>query len=60
MRIIITCPHCKIKLSVDEKLHYKKVICPKCKQEFQVFTDDTVQLSTDFLKQMEDDEEDKS
>jgi transcription initiation factor IIE alpha subunit len=53
LEITITCPHCEVRISVDEQMHYKTTVCPKCGKSFQVLTDETLQLGSDFLKELE-------
>jgi len=53
LEITVTCPHCKVRISIDEQMHYKTTVCAECGKSFQVLTDETLQLGSDFLKEIE-------
>ncbi|MCI5150869.1 MAG: hypothetical protein D3916_16050, partial [Candidatus Electrothrix sp. MAN1_4] len=41
----LTCPHCNVKGSIDDKFLGKKLKCPKCNQSFTVTEEEAAQAA---------------
>jgi phage FluMu protein Com len=53
MAFTVRCPHCDTLLKVPDKYHYQVIPCPKCKNEIEAISQETVEVGEKFLEELE-------
>lgn len=54
MSFTVRCPHCDTLLKVPDKYHYQLIPCPKCKNEIEAISTETLEVGEKFLRELED------
>jgi phage FluMu protein Com len=49
----VRCPHCDTLLKVPDKYHYQLIPCPKCKNNIEAISTETLEVGEKFLKEIE-------
>jgi len=47
----VKCPRCGTALQVPDEKHYEEMPCPNCSGRFQVVTDQTQEISREFINE---------
>lgn len=53
MAFTVRCPHCETLLKVPDKYHYQLIPCPKCKNEIEAISMETLEVGEKFLQELE-------
>lgn len=53
MAFTVRCPHCDTLLKVPDKYHYQLIPCPKCKNDIEAISQETVEVGEKFLQELE-------
>jgi phage FluMu protein Com len=53
MPFTVRCPHCDTLLKVPDKYHYQLIPCPKCKNEIEAISMETLEVGEKFLEELE-------
>ncbi len=53
MAFTVRCPHCDTLLKVPDKYHYQLIPCPKCKNEIEAISMETLEVGEKFLEELE-------
>jgi phage FluMu protein Com len=53
MSFTVRCPHCDTLLKVPDKYHYQLIPCPKCKNDIEAISMETLEVGEKFLEELE-------